>query len=185
MAHLIRNNPDIKGIKMEKGVEHVLTQFTDDTGLFLMYSEQCINAVIDTLLHVESNTGLKVSYEKTCIYRVGSLKGTNAKCYTKMPLAWSDDDIKMLGVTIKNDVNQDNIDFESTLEKVESVTKSWCNRQLTLMGKTHVINSLMSSQFVYLMAVLPLINSAQIVKFEKLITNYLWNGHKTKIPLNV
>ena len=86
MTHLIHGNPEIKGIKMKSGAEKVITQFADDTGIFLMFTESCINAAIGVLTHIEENTGLKVSYDKTCIYRIGSLKGTDAKCYTVKPL---------------------------------------------------------------------------------------------------
>ena len=76
MAHLIKNNPKIRGIKMSERqeVEDVISQFADDTCLFLLYNEECIQTVIDTFTHIESNTGLKVSYDKTCIYHIGSLK---------------------------------------------------------------------------------------------------------------
>ena len=44
MSHLIKQNPAIKGINLCGKLEttRVITQFADDTGLFLMYSESCI-----------------------------------------------------------------------------------------------------------------------------------------------
>ena len=87
MAILIKNNPHITGIKMSRNAAaQVITQFADDTGLFLTYTEKCINEVLSTLALIESNTGLKVSYEKTCVYHIGSLKNTNAKYYTIKPI---------------------------------------------------------------------------------------------------
>ena len=146
MSHLIKSNPHIKGIKTgESEVENVISQFADDTALFLIYEESCINAAISTLMHVESNTGLKVSYEKTCIYRVGSLKDTDAKCYTIKPLKWSDGDIDLLGVTIKNDSKQTNVQFDKIIEKMEHVAHIWFHRNLTLIGRILVINTLMAS----------------------------------------
>ena len=49
-------------------VEHVISQFANDTCLYLLYSEECLSAVIDTLSHIECCTGLRVSYEKMCAY---------------------------------------------------------------------------------------------------------------------
>ena len=72
MAHLIKSNPYIRGIQMVSELEYIISQFVDDTTLFLKYSENCINAVLQTLAQIESNTGLKISYEKTTIYRVCS-----------------------------------------------------------------------------------------------------------------
>ena len=36
----------------------------------------------------------KVSYEKNNIYRIGSLKNSNAKVYTQKCLNWSDSDME-------------------------------------------------------------------------------------------
>ena len=115
MAQLIKNNPEIQGIKMHNGVSNVITQFANDTGLFLMYSENCVNAVLSTLMNVELNTGLKVSYEKTKIYRVGSLKNSSAKCYTIKPIIWSDGDIDLLGITISSSPQQSTSDFQPSM----------------------------------------------------------------------
>ena len=57
MSLLIKNNPDIRGIKMGYGVTHVITQFADDTGLFLMYTESCIAATLETLTCIEPIQG--------------------------------------------------------------------------------------------------------------------------------
>ena len=153
MARLIKGNPEIKGVHYG-GVSNVITQFADDTGLFLMYTEACTNATLRTLLHVEKNTGLKVSYEKMTIYRVGSLKGTDAKVYTIKPIQWSDGDIEMLGVVLRNSEFQDNSNFNETIEKLKMIINQWVHRNATLMGKVLLVNTLMSSLFVYKMATL-------------------------------
>ena len=119
MSHLIKNHPDIKGIKMAKtATENVISQFVDDTALFLTYTESCIAATLSTLEFFESNTGLKISYKKTCIYHIGSLKSTNAKIYTQKLIQWSDGDIPLLGMTIKNNANQDCSGYEELLNKI-------------------------------------------------------------------
>ena len=50
MAHLIKNNPKIKGITLSditKGeTEYVISQFADDTNLFSTFSEECLNETI-------------------------------------------------------------------------------------------------------------------------------------------
>ena len=50
LAQEIRNNPKIKGIKLNEfgNDEVIITQFADDTGLFLEYSEECITAAVQT-----------------------------------------------------------------------------------------------------------------------------------------
>ena len=177
MAHLIKNNPYIKGIKVGRSqVENVISQFADDNALFLMYNERCVNETLSTLAQFEDNTGLKISYEKTCIYRVGSLKNSNAHCYTTKPIKWSDGDIEILGVVVKNQSYQDTSGFDKILNKMQNVSNTWGNRSLTLIGKTLVINTLMSSLFSYQLSVTPPISKVQIEKFYSIIKNYLWKG---------
>ena len=186
MTHLIKSNPYIKGIKVGKSeVENIISQFADDTALFLMYTEKCINETLSTLARFEDNTGLKISYEKTCIYRIGSLKNSEAKCYTVKPIQWSDGDLELLGVVIKNRPTQDTKSFENIIEKMNNVSKSWGNRSLTLIGKAMIINVLMSSLFTYHLSILPPISQDQKDQFYKVIKVFLWGKKRPKIPLNV
>ena len=68
LAQRIINNPKIVGVRMSdavKGeVEYNISQFADDTCLYLQFSKECIQEVINELMYIESNTGLKISYEK-------------------------------------------------------------------------------------------------------------------------
>ena len=188
LAHRIKGNPRIQGIKMglsKNAVSEVITQFADDTGLFLLYNETTLNEAIRELAHIENNTGLKISYDKTKVYRVGSLKGSGAHMYTLKQLQWSDDNIEMLGVTISNDNCQSSVQFNSILKKMKEVCNKWYNRQLTLMGKVLLINTLIGSLFVYSLTVLPLITVAQNKEIEKIICEFLWKGKRNKIPLEV
>ena len=77
-----------------------------------------------------------------------------------------------------NDVN-----FTSSVEKAESVVKAWHNRSLTLHGKIQVVNSLVSSLFIYKLQVLPMPVELNM-KFRQIITDFIWNGRKPKIRLN-
>ena len=189
MSHLIKNNKKIKGIKLNDGMKGetkmIISQFADDAALFLHFSEECINAVIDTLMYVESCTGLKVSYDKTCVYRVGSLKHSNVTIYTRKPLHWSDGDIELLGVSIKNAPYQDCTGYNATIVKMNNVMNLWQNRSLTVVGKILLINSLMFSLFVYKMTMLPPISQEQINKINTIIKNFLWGKRKSKIPTEV
>ena len=72
MAHKIRENTSIKGINVYD-VIFLLSQFADDTTLYLSYDAITLNAAIATLTLIEENMGLKVNYDKTSLYRIGSL----------------------------------------------------------------------------------------------------------------
>ena len=189
MAHLIKNNKKIVGIWVNDGMKcetyHIISQFADDTALFLSFSEECLNAVIQTLMYIEHHTGLTVSYEKTCVYRVGSMRDSNAKIYTLKPLQWSDGDIEILGTTIKNDIVQTTKDFDKDIMKMHTVADMWHNRQLTVLGKVLLINSLMGLLFVYHMCTLPNLTGEQLLEIDKTIIDFLWKGKRSKIPIKI
>ena len=141
-------------------------------------------AVLETLEYIEKLTGLRISYDKTCIYRIGSIKNTNAKIYTLKPLQWSDGDINMLGATITNGPRQNN-DVSASIEKLKNVSSVWYYRTLTVMGKVLIISTLMCSLFTYQMSVLPLLSLNQLQQIDKIISSFLWKGGKAKIPYKV
>ena len=183
LAISIRNNDHIEGFPINE-IKDILGQFADDTDMYLKGNEQTINNVINTLSNYEKNTGFKVSYEKTTLYRIGSLKHSNARFYTERNLNWSDGDLSILGVTITHDADRlMTANYQDLLVKSESILNAWKGRQLSLFAKVIVINTLVASLYVYKMSVLPLLSEKLISKFNGIIQKFLWNGRKPKISL--
>ena len=184
LAQKIRNNPEIKGIKI-KGQEKKLSQFADDTVLFSLYEDKSLNGIIDTVSQFEQGTGLKVNYDKTLIYRIGSLKNSDTRLYTVKEFKWTSDDIDVLGTTLTHDVNQQlQCNFEKIMSKAKLTLDSWGNRTLSLMGKKVIVNTLVGSLFPYNMSVLRNFTKEMYKEFEKLIREFIWNGKRDKISIN-
>ena len=184
LAHLIQQNTSINGVTINS-IRHVITQFADDTGIFIEFTELALQACIEVLTIIDKNLGLKVSYDKTCIYRLGSLKNSNAKLYSTKQFKWSSGYIDMLGVKISNAPRQTANDYNATISKMENVLDTWSHRKLTLMGKVVIFNSLCASLFIYKMIFLPKFLPNQIERIDKAMANFLWNGKKAKIPTKV
>ena len=180
MAHLLKNHPRIRGVCINN-IEEVLSQFADDTTAFLTFDPLCIQAFCDVLELTERNIGLEVSYDKTAMYRVGSLHNSSAKCYTTKPLTWTNDDISTLGVAIPCGGDLFQPDHSGLLSKLTTICESWYNRTLSLMGKVTVINSLMYSIFVYKMLTLPNYSDQQLQEIDSIIYNFIWKGKKARI----
>lgn len=180
---LIKNNADIKGINVN-GIELLMSQFADDTTLFLTFEKVNLEAVISTLGIVHDNTGLTVNYDKTSIYRVGSLAGSQAKIYTTKSFTWTNEPIKLLGIIIPTSPNiQQTIDinYNPIICKMSTVISNWSLRMTSLMGKVLIVNTLIASLFVYKICVLPNMNNELTIKVNDKIVNFLWNGKKPKI----
>ena len=180
MARKLKKNKHIQGINLKGNITALLSQFADDTTLFLKFDKLCLENVVNTLALIETHTGLCVNYDKTLIYRIGSLSKSEAKIYTNTALVWSNKPFTLLGIEIAN-MNCEQLNYKKTVEKMESTLENWAKRPLSLMGKALVINTLCESLFVYKMSVLCDIDRNTITRIHKCINKFLWNGKRARI----
>ena len=180
LAIQLRNNTNIEGFKI-KDFTKLFGQYADDMDLYCKDTEKNISEISRTLSAFCNTSGLKVNYDKTTIYRIGSCKESEAKKYcTKMRI--ETEKINVLGIWIsKRNVME--LNYDPLITKIKGIFQSWSNRQLSLFGKINVINTLIASQFVYRMTVLPSITKEFIKTFEKLCSGFIWNGRRAKIPI--
>ena len=166
-------------------MHNILAQFADDRSAYLKYDPLCIYVFVRTLHEVESQLGLKISYEKTTVYRVGSLRNTEAKLYTQnCDLRWSNGPLDTLGVKIDCDSESECVmNFTEIINKFKNVSSNWYNRTLTLFGKILVVNSLMGSLLVYKLTTIMNLSTMQIKKLNNIIREFIWGGKKPKIAL--
>ena len=183
LALSLRSNEDIDGIPI-KGIKHLLNQFADDMDIGTLCNEKSIKAICQELERFRWQSGFTVSYEKTTLYRIGSLKHSCAKMYNIDTYKWSNEDINVLGVTVAHEeITKKN--YKDMPNKVKNILNSWHNRGLTLMGKILVVNTLVASLFVYKMMVLPAIPESIVKNINNIIREFLWNKKKAKIAYNI
>ena len=183
LALEIRANPDIQGVTINK-IKHILNQFADDLDLFSENKKGSLVAIFDTLEKFRTNSGFTVSYDKTCVYRIGSLRHSNAIMYDLSQVAWTTDDIKVLGVIVAND-NIVEKNFKDVFEKSKSIMQAWSHRNLSLIGKIKIVNTLVASLFVYKMLVLPTMTEKMFRIIQAEIVSYIWGTKRPKIALKI
>ena len=155
LALSLRHNEDIEGLKI-KDIKNLLNQFADDMDIFSKSNQKLLQAVCKELESFRKHSGFTVSYDKTTLYRIGSLRHSNAQLYDIDQFKWSNEDITVLGVTISHeDIVIKN--YDQLLKKTDNVLNAWYNRSLSLIGKVQVVNTLVASLYVYKMMVLPTI----------------------------
>ena len=177
----MRNDSSIPGIEVN-GKPHKINQFADDTSLKLRMDQSAISAIFKKLEWFRTQSGMQISYDKTSIYRIGSVKRSNAQLYTQTEINWTKDGFKLLGILITDENIRDK-NIEPTIQKAYATLKSWKNRDLSLLGKVTVVNSLIASLFVHQFKVLPNMSDGQISRIEGAISNFVWNNAKPKIAL--
>ena len=151
LALSIRNNTNIDGISIGQ-IKNLLNQFADDMDIASLCNEKSIREIQKELQNFKLQSGFTVSYEKTTMYRIGSLRHSNAQMYNMDEFVWSNQDINVLGVTIAHE-NLTEKNYHGIVEKTKSILNAWYNRGLSLIGKIQVVNTLIASLFVYKMMV--------------------------------
>ena len=119
LATQLRNNKDIHGLKI-KNEELLLAQFADDLGIVLEYNQCTWNQVENEFTVFENISGMVINYEKSLVYRLGSIHKTNAKFYSSKQLHWTDKPFKVLGIMLTNDPAENyNLNYLPLIGKIE------------------------------------------------------------------
>ena len=181
----IRQNKNIQGFNIND-IMDTLGQFADDTDMYLKGRQKVLDETFKVIESFHQISGLKVNYDKTILYKIGSLTKTNAKLITKRNVRWVDSGINVLGVEIPQDIDQINeVNYHTILNKVTNTLTAWTRRNLSLMGKILIINTLTASLFTYKMSVLPRITDDIVLKYNTMIEKFIWNNRKPKIKLEI
>lgn len=66
----------------------------------MQFEQNTFNEVVKTFDLTHTNLGLTVNYDKTTVYRMGSIANSDAKMYTVKPFKWTNHPPKVLGVIL-------------------------------------------------------------------------------------
>ena len=186
LAIQLKSNSSIKGILVDDICELLLGQFADDMDIYLLFEQKHLTQVFKVLERFRLSSGFTVNYDKTQIYRIGSLKFSAATLVTLRQVQWTNTQIKVLGVMIHYDTTSCmNLNYEPIIQKAGAMLKTWQSRGLSLIGKVLVVNTLIESLFVHKMFVLPTLTDNMIIVLDHLVQKFVWNDKKPKIAKSI
>ena len=137
-----------------KNQELLLVQFPDDLGLVLQYKQRCWDENLYVFDCFQRMSGMLINYDKSVVYRGGSLRNSDAKFYSNHKLFWTKNPFNVSSVYLSTDADEMyQYNMLPLLEKAKAVTNLWVNRNLSLIGKILIPNSLVASLFVYQMMI--------------------------------
>ena len=128
LAIKLKGNEKIKGIKVGN-IIHLISQFADDTSLFLDGSKTSLQATLEDLKDFKDMSGLTVNYSKSQVVWIGSKRYSVERLVDDKELVWGNNRFQVLGVEF--DVNLDEI------LKINFDKKNYCHKKsFKTLGKT-------------------------------------------------
>ena len=119
LSNMIRKEKSIKGMNINNTLYN-LSQYADDTQIFLDSSEASLRATLEILDKFDKMSGLKINKDKTKAIWIGSRINSTETLCREHNLGWEQGPIEILGVTFSPEVfNLWDIDSQDTLAKIE------------------------------------------------------------------
>ena len=185
LGKMLRTNENVKGININRK-ELLLSQYADDTQIFLDGSEQSLREALSILDRFYAISGLKINVEKTKAIWIGALSNSEIRICRNYNLDWTNGHFKILGVTFTTEVFDIwDVNVPTIINKVESLLKQWSKRKLTLFGRITVIKSLALSKFIHLFLALPNPPGELIKRLDTLFFKFLWNSGPDRIKRSI
>ena len=176
---MIRENKDIKGIEIGD-VESKLSQYADDTTLFLKDDKETLRCVLDVLRWFDKISGLSINRDKTKVIN-GAARDRRIPWEGQFDLNWTHT-FEVLGIeydVFKLDEITE-LNLNSKIVKIIKLIRTWSTRKLTPYGKVTIVKSLLLSKITHILLSLPSPKLETIKKFEQIFLSFIWNDKPAK-----
>ena len=185
LSLMIRENQQIKGIKISEK-EILLSQFADDTSLFLDGSEDSFREAINMLEKFTAISGLKMNVDKTQIVWIGSSKKSEIRYLKDRNFCWDPGIFKVLGVKFSTNIEQiPSLNYDNKLQEIQRLLNTWSKRMITPIGKICVLKSLAASKLTHLLTNLPDPPAVFLKALDKMFYEFLWDGKAHKVKKSI
>uniref|UniRef100_A0A671XN45 Reverse transcriptase domain-containing protein n=1 Tax=Sparus aurata TaxID=8175 RepID=A0A671XN45_SPAAU len=180
LAQAIRQNKDLKGIKVGRNV-HTIGLFADDVICYLEDPDTCIPILINQLEEFGFYSGYKLNLTKTQILTFNCHPPKHIQ--SKYNLNWNATKMKYLGVTLTRRIDEI---YEANYIKVDKEIRNdldrWTVLPLDIGLRIETIKMNILPRILYLFQALPIeIPEKQFRIWDKIISRYIWNGHRPRI----
>ena len=155
LSILLRNNPNIKGIMIDKK-EFIVSQYADDTSIFLDGTQKSLSTTMSVLKFYGKISGLNINMEKTKVIWFGSRKNSLITLCPEYNLSWENGFFTVLGVKFTTNLfEMVNINYDAKIEEIKNLFTSWSKRSLSPLGRIVVIKTLAVAKLNHLILSIP------------------------------
>ena len=180
LACKIRQDKEIQEIKIFRQ-ELKISQFADETTL-LNSNRNSVCRALNILDNFGNLSGLRLNSSKTKALWLSPWRHCKE---TPFGFQWPKKPVRILGSYVSYDVKQnEKLNFETKLQKMQSIFDFWNCRNLTIFGRCLMAKSLGIAQLVHTISSLN-ISKAFIQTINSAIFKFIWKNKKDKIKRGV
>ena len=184
LAIKLRNNKNIQGINIGNEM-FLITQFADDTSVFLDGSKRSLETTLQELNDFKIMSGLSVNYTKSQAIWIGSKRFCSEKLVNNTELVWGSKNFQVLGIEFDIDLDQMvKANYNKKIMSIENLLNQWRRRNLTPLGRL-TVKSLAISKIVHLFISLPTPPKDIIHKLNKLFFEFVWKSSVARVKKKV
>ena len=185
LGQMIRENNNIRGIEINR-TEHKLSQFADDTEIFLKGDSKSFEETIITINKFGNFSGLLLNTSKTSAIWLGKKRNSPIRYLEHLNIDWNPNKFKILGIWFTNDLKDIiNINFDIKFREVKILYNIWIKRQITPVGRVSILKSLILSKLTYLWILLPNPPNSILCDIQKSIFEFVWGFKRNRINKKV
>ena len=178
LANKLRNDKNIEGFKFgEREIKQVL--YADDLTVFVK-NENSIKRLKYIFEEFDKISGLKINKGKTNFVWMGKEEDKpDILLFGKLVK-----EVKILGVYFTLDIKiKEEMNYKEILSKIKRLLGWWKQRDLSIMGKIHLLKTYALSKLNYVTSLLA-VPKWVLSDVEKITFEFLWNG-KDRIKRNI
>ena len=138
---MIRQDRNLKGYKI-KGLDITISQYADDTSLFLDGSERSLKHCLNALQEFARYSDLNINQGKTKTIWFGCPRPPEETMLPKFNLEWDPQNFSILGVTFTTDlINITNRNINKHMNKIRTEIESWKKKKSYALWKSNTYKS--------------------------------------------
>ena len=185
LSTAIRNDKLLEGIVIHNK-ENKISQYADDTSLYLRDSEKVLTQALKALNWFYTISGLKINIKKTKVIRIGKIRESDRRYCREKDLEWVTEFVS-LGITfeIRDMPNITNYNIDLKLIDIQTLLNAWTLRNITPIGRIKVAKSLALSKITHILLSLPSPSQECIQKLDKMFTTFIWRGKRHAVNKHI
>ena len=181
LALALNNEEDFKGLTLVNK-EHKLSQYADDTSIFMEASDKNLDMSLKILTWFYEQSGLKINFSKTKVIRLGNIRETDRRFGRENNLDWV---YEFTALCIEYNVLRmediTNININNKLESMKKTINAWSCRNFTPVGRITIFKSLIISKIVHIIQSLPTMSQQSFKILDEMAYTFIWNKKRHEV----